>query len=234
MISVLTLTYKRHHILEEAIESFLRQTTPYPKEMVVVNDNKDVEYVFNHPEVRIINHKERFPSISAKLKWGFEQCKYEHVYRLDDDDLLSPTGLLTTCEDIVQHPGYDVYRAAGFYFFVDNRYERIVSSINNGNVYSRNYINRIKWPDTSVGEDAEITFNQGARIYESKSGLPTMVYRWGMNTFHLSGGGERSNELALQQSDESFDRIGGDVKGTVMLKPHFIEEHYEKFKDAIK
>lgn len=230
MISVLTLTYKRHHLLEEAIESFLRQNTSYPKEMVVINDNKDVDYVFDHPEVRIINHKNRFPSISAKLKWGFEQCKYDHVYRLDDDDLLAPTGLQLACDDIVNNPDYDVYRAAGFYFFVNNKFERIVSSINNGNIYARKYINRIKWPHSSIGEDAEITFHQGANIYESKSGTPTMVYRWGMNTFHLSGGGDRPSELALQQADESFNRIGGNIKGTVELKPRFKHDYYQTIK----
>ncbi len=88
MISVLTLTYKRHHILEEAIESFLRQDINYPKEMVIINDNKDAEYIFDHPDVRIINLKDRFTSISEKLKWGFNQCKYDYIYRLDDDDLI--------------------------------------------------------------------------------------------------------------------------------------------------
>jgi len=226
MISVITLTYKRYHLLEEAIESFLKQKTTYPKEMVVINDNKDVDYVFDHPEVRIINHKERFPSISAKLKWGFEQCNYDHIYRLDDDDLLAPTGLQFACDDIVQNPGYDVYRAAGFYFFINNNFERVVSSINNGNIYSKSYINRIKWPDTSIGEDAEITFHQKAKIYESKNKKPTMVYRWGMSTFHLSGGGDRPSELALWQADEAFNKIGGDIKGTVNLVPKFMEDYY--------
>ena len=59
MISVLTLTYKRHHLLEEAIESFLRQKTE-DCEMIVINDNPEVEYVFDHPQIFIINHNKRF------------------------------------------------------------------------------------------------------------------------------------------------------------------------------
>ena len=62
MISVLTLTYQRHHILEEAIESFLRQDFSGESEMVIINDSPIVEYVFEHPKIRIINLKERFPS----------------------------------------------------------------------------------------------------------------------------------------------------------------------------
>ena len=67
MISVLTLTYKRHHLLEEAIQSFLSQELE-GCEMVIINDNKDVDYIYEHPNVRVINHKERFPSISSKLE----------------------------------------------------------------------------------------------------------------------------------------------------------------------
>lgn len=228
MISVLTLTYKRHHLLEEAIESFLRQDIPYEKEMLVLNDNKDVNYVFDHPQVKIINHKERFPSLSDKLKWGFSQCKFEHVYRLDDDDLLTPTGLLTTCEDILENPGYDVYRASSFYFFMNNVYDGTTSSINNGNVYSKKYLDRIVWPTSSIGEDADITFHHNAKIYESKGKKPTMIYRWGMSTFHISGGGVRPSSEALRQADEAFDSIGGNITGTLLLNPHFKEEYYQK------
>jgi len=227
MISVLTLTYKRHHLLEEAIESFLKQDVPHPKEMVIINDCKDIDYVFDHPEVRIINHKERFPSISAKLKFGFEQCKYDHMYRLDDDDLLSPTALTTACEDILENPGYDVYRSQGIYLFVNNESHGMTSNVNNGNIYTKNYINRINWPDTSIGEDAEITFHQGGRIFEPKNKKPTMVYRWGMGTFHLSGGGTRPSALALEQADQSLHKINGTL-GTINLNPNFKEDYYGK------
>jgi hypothetical protein len=227
MISVLTLTYKRHHILEEAIESFLRQNVSYPKEMVIINDCKDIDYVFDHPQVKIINHKERFPSISEKLKFGFGQCKYKYIYRLDDDDLLSPTGLFTACEDILENPGYDVYRSKGFYFFVNNEYQKITSNVNNGNIYDEEYIKRIKWPNSSVGEDANITFHQGGKWFEPEEKKPTMIYRWGMETFHLSGAGHRLNEIALQQADESLQRINNST-GVIYLNPHFKENYYDK------
>jgi len=229
MISVLTLTYKRHHLLEEAIESFLRQDNSYENEMVVINDCKDIDYIFDHPQVRIINHKERFPSISEKLKFGFEQCKYRYIYRLDDDDLLSFTGLSTACEDILENPGCDVYRSKGFYFFVNNEYQGITSNVNNGNIYTKKYVERIKWPDASIGEDAEITFNQGAKWFEPVDKKPTMIYRWGMGTFHLSGAGDRPSHLALQQADESLSKISN-ATGTIYLNPHFKENYYEKIR----
>jgi glycosyltransferase involved in cell wall biosynthesis len=227
MISVLTITYKRHHLLEEAIESFLRQENKIPtskqREMVIINDNADVDYVFDHPLVRIINHKERFPSIAAKLEWGYKQCKFDNVYRLDDDDLLAPWALDNACFDIVHHPGYEIYRSSGMYFFVNNKFEKESDNINNGNIYTKAYLDRIKFPDKSGNEDADITFSNNATIYESKL-KNTMLYRWGMNTFHISGLGEQPNHVILDYADKVLDNR----TGVVELKPNFKADYYEQ------
>jgi len=225
MISVLTLTYKRHNLLEECIESYLRQPLEIPSEMVIINDCPDVEYVYDYDRVRIINCKERFNSISAKLEWGYKQCKYNYVYRLDDDDLLAPWALSNVQKDIDNNPGYEIYRSKGMYYFLNNNFQEIVSSINNGNVYTKEYLNRIKWPDTSNGEDADITFHKGGTIYESEL-KPTMIYRWGMNTNHISGYGAQSNEFILQASDNLLK----EEKGIIILHPHFNDSYYLKIK----
>lgn len=221
MISVLTLTYKRHHLLEESIESFLAQENPPDSEMVIINDNAEVDYVFDHPRVRIINHKERFPSISAKIKWGYQQCKGEYIYRLDDDDLLAPWALRNVQTDIESNPGFDVYRSKGMYFFVNNVYERESSNINNGNIYTKAYFDRITWPDTSIGEDADITFHKNGKVYESKL-KNTMLYRWGMNTLHISGMGHQPNQVILDQADKVLDN----TTGTIELIPKFLNDYY--------
>lgn len=235
MISVLTLTYKRHHLLEEAIESFLRQNCNYPCEMVIINDNPDVDYVLppigittgnlqlsNLSHIRIINHKERFPSIAAKLKWGFEQCKYEHIYRLDDDDLLAPNGLNIACEEIINHPEFEIYRSKEFYYFSENLFQEITGGVNNGNIYTKQYINRIEFPNTSGDEDSIITFNFNAKTHSYNR--ITMIYRWGMRTLHISGMGKQTNEVILNQAD----KVLNNQKGVIQLQPKFISNYYEQ------
>jgi glycosyltransferase involved in cell wall biosynthesis len=223
MISVLTLTYKRHHLLEEAIKSFLSQDIRNNFEMVVINDNPEVDYIFeNHRNVRIINHKERFPSISAKIEWGYKQCKHDFIYRLDDDDLLTPWALRNVKQDIEEHPGFDIYRSKGMYFFSENKYEGRGGSTNNGNVYAKSYLDRIKFPDTSFGEDSELTFGNKSKIYESKL-KHTMIYRWGMGTLHVSGMGDQPNHVVLAQADKVLDN----TKGRIVLQPKFQNDYYE-------
>lgn len=228
MISVLTLTYKRHHLLEEAIESFLQQTDNSNCEMIIINDNSEVEYVFDHPQVFIINHDKRFSSIAAKLKWGYQQCYNNYVYRLDDDDLLAPWALENAKKDILAHPGYDIYRSKGMYFFSENKFQGESSNVNNGNIYSIPYLDRIKWPDTSIGEDADITFNQNGTIYESKLDH-TMIYRWGMNTLHVSGMGVQPNDVILAQAD----KVLNNTKGIIELHPKFLNDYYKLIKDGL-
>lgn len=225
MISVLTITYKRHHLLEEAIQSFLAQELTPECEMVIINDNAEVDYVYNHPKVRIINHKERFPSIAAKLEWGYKQCKYDYIYRLDDDDLLAPWALNNVRIDVLANPGYEIYRSEGMYFFVHNKFEKESSNINNGNVYTKSYLDRIKFPNKSGNEDDDITFHHGGKIYESKL-KHTMIYRWGMNTLHISGLGIQPNQVILDQADKVLDN----TKGQIVIKPHFDNDYYSQIK----
>lgn len=225
MISVLTITYKRHHLLEEAIESFLQQESKMilSREMVIINDNPEVDYVFDHPKVKIINHKERFPSIAAKLEWGYKQCSNNYIYRLDDDDLLAPWALDNACLDILHNPDYEIYRSSGMYFFMNNKFDKESDNINNGNIYTKAYLNRIKFPDKSGDEDADITYGHKAKIYQSKLSH-TMIYRWGMNTFHISGLGQQPNQVILDHADKVLDNR----TGVVELKPHFKEDYYSQ------
>ena len=225
MISILTITYKRHHLLEEAIQSFLKQELPPESEMVIINDNAEVDYIFDHPRVRIINHKERFPSIAAKLEWGYKQCKYDYIYRLDDDDLLTPWALKNASIDIETNPGFEIYRSEGMYFFMNNIFDKESSNINNGNIYTKSYLDRIKFPDKSGDEDADITFHHGGTIYESKL-KHTMIYRWGMGTFHISGLWQVSNQVILDHADKVLNNATGDIH----LNPHFDNDYYIQIK----
>jgi glycosyltransferase involved in cell wall biosynthesis len=223
MISVLTITYKRHHLLEEAIQSFLTQDKMQLCEMIIVNDNPEVDYVYEHPNIKIFNVKERFPSIAAKLKWGFEQASNNFIYRLDDDDLLAPKALFNVMKTVIEQPiDFDIYRSVDHFFFVNNKFECKGGSINNGNIYTKKYLDRVVWPDKSGDEDVYITYHNNGIICES---VPTtMIYRWGMNTLHISGMGIQPNEVILSQADKVLD----DIKGVIELHPHFKEDYYSQ------
>lgn len=222
MISVLTLTYQRHWILEEAIQSFLLQNRK-DCEMVIINDAVDVEYTIDVPNVRIFNCKERFSSIGKKIEWGYKQCKFDYIYRLDDDDLLAPNALNKVDGSILTgNDEYDIYRGKHHIFFQNNQYLGLKDNINNGNVYTKKYLNRIEFPEKSGDEDVDITFGFKAKIYTIET--PIMIYRWGGNTYHISGMGKQKNNIILSRTDASVTK----EFGVVRLIPYFKQDYYSQ------
>lgn len=225
MISVVTLTYRRHRLLEEAIHSFLIQDFDCDSEMVVVNDCPNVTYEIDNDRIRIINLDKRFSSIGKKLEYGMKQCKYDYVYRLDDDDLLTPWGLSLSAKYIIENPNYDIYRCYSHYLYCDNVFIDIAGSVNNGNCYSKDYINRIDFPDVSVIEDSEITFGRQASIFTGNTGRYSMIYRWGMPTTHISGIGNNDSQYVYKVVDSMTNE-----SGCIKLIPHFNEDYYSQLK----
>ena len=89
-VSCYCLTYGRPHCLEEAIECFLRQDYAGKKELVILNDRDDQELVFDHPEIKIINTKERITPLGRKHNECIKHCSGEVLMCWDDDDIFLP------------------------------------------------------------------------------------------------------------------------------------------------
>jgi len=223
-ISILTLTYQRSWLLEEAIHSYLLQYERFKEssEMVIINDSPDVKYVFEHPNIKIINLDERFSSVGKKLEWGFTQCRYDWIYRLDDDDLLSPHALEINEMYRTLYPNKDILRDQKHYFFSHNQYQGLGDSINNGNCYKWNYLKKVgKIIDKSIGEDNWLTFHNNADIHIGDLGRYTMIYRWGMGVYHISGMGDKPNEEIYEITDRTNTE-----SGVIKLNPHFREDYW--------
>jgi glycosyltransferase involved in cell wall biosynthesis len=90
LVSCYCPTYGRAHCLEEAIECFLKQDYQGPKELVILNDYADQELVYDHPEVRIINVKERIKPLGRKFNETIKHCKGAILFCWDDDDIFLP------------------------------------------------------------------------------------------------------------------------------------------------
>jgi glycosyltransferase involved in cell wall biosynthesis len=89
-VSCLCLTYGRPFLLEEAIESFLRQTWDGPKELVILNDHPDQELIYKHWQVVVVNSKRRLSSLGEKRNVSVELANFEYLLPWDDDDVHLP------------------------------------------------------------------------------------------------------------------------------------------------
>lgn len=220
MITVLTLTYNRTSILEESIQSFLLQQNTN-SELLIINDKTDLKYSINYPNIRVINTDYRFSSIMDKFIFGLQNSKHDYVYRLDDDDLLSGPETLSVCEEkINKNPGYDIYRSKSFYYLHD-QITRIGGAVNNGNIFSKKYFQNLDLPKLSFSEDHHLIQNCGAQVYEYD--YVSMIYRWGLNTHHVSGYGKISIEKLISNLDKYPQETGNKI-----LNPSWKENYWEK------
>jgi len=88
-VSCICATFGRVSLLEEAIESFLKQAGNGNRELLVVNDFDQQELVYDHPNIRIVN-AESFKTLGSKLNWCVENASYDTIVLWDDDDIYLP------------------------------------------------------------------------------------------------------------------------------------------------
>jgi len=97
-ISCWCCVFGREELLEEAVYSFLMQDYPGEKELVILNDYEEQNLVFEHPEVRIYNVKERYPTLATKMSDLLDMCKYEYLAPWAPDDICMPRRLSKSVE----------------------------------------------------------------------------------------------------------------------------------------
>lgn len=96
MISIIIPLYNKEAIVAKCIQSVLDQTyTDF--ELIVVDDgstDKSLEIVKEFDDRRIVYHSKTNGGVSDARNCGIRLAKYENIFFLDADDLLSPNCLL--------------------------------------------------------------------------------------------------------------------------------------------
>ena len=72
-----------------------------------------------------------------------------------------------------------------------------------------------------------------AKIFNSSRDQKTMIYRWGMGTYHISGWGQKSPDEIQHNTDNLIETIAQQrgtqlESGSIELKPHFKQEYYSQ------
>lgn len=226
LVSCLCPTFNRapkdFWLLEEAVESFLRQDYPH-RELIVCNDAPGQTLRFEHPQVRVFNVPERFDSLSSKLIWMINQARGDVFCRWDDDDISLPHRLSYSLEKM----GSGVEWRAGNRWY-NNGSLSVVEHPGNTHAFSiwtRGALDKISGypPDRSGDEDKAFT----AELI--KAGFPRQgeiipvdelfyIYRWNTGSVHLSGSGG-----GTEKNLERYRQLGEApiLKGEFTIRPHW-------------
>jgi glycosyltransferase involved in cell wall biosynthesis len=229
LVSCICATYNRppdhQYLIEEAIESFLRQTYPN-KELIVFNDCPDQELVCHAPDVRIVNGAERFPTLGDKQNAAIRIAKGDLIAVWDDDDVSLPWRLSLS----VARLGEADYFNPRAYWFLDGmglHADHAMGYAHNASLFTRTAFEAVGgYRSISLATDAEMDAALGrmAHVVDPLRGSAPLtrtewfyIYRWGVSPVHLSG----------KASDNFYGEIGARpvTPGRFHLTPHWRRDY---------
>lgn len=236
-ISCLCPTFARTKLLEEAIESFLRQDYRGEKELVICNDFYRQKLRFSHPEVRVANFSTRFHTLGAKRNATASLATGTHYLTWGDDDIHLPDRISRMVEFIHEN---DLKFAKEGQFYCKNLSKILhVSWASEGAhiIEADLYWALGGIPEENMGED--VSFNKAVQRHLGTAlpinpKPPAFLYRWeGTARPHLSGLDPASGYSIMLDRAEELIAKGKEPSGEVVLTPRWTQDWVEAVKHAV-
>lgn len=225
LISCLLATYGRppnfQHLLEESIESFLRQDY-LEKELIIVNDHPDQVVKCYHKQVLTVNLPRRCRTLGEKYNFAASLAQGKYLCTWDDDDIHLPWRLSHSAAMITDHDYYN----PNHYWFKDNsgyHHEHGTGNCQTVSLISREGWDKVNGFPTNSGAQDELMHYKLKDLnnYITEKLEPSQwfyIYRWGVHPHHLSGAG--ANQKAYDWIAEQ------DYKpGIYTLKPRWVRDY---------
>ena len=218
-------TYGRPHLLEEAIESFLRQDYEGPKELIILNDYAGHQLHFAHSEVKIINASKRIIPLGRKFNEVVSYSNGDIFFPWEDDDIYLPWRI-----------SYSIAHLKEGIFHTNRAWHDDGGPLlePEANLFQCNLaVTREKWMEVGgyIDKDVSAIDNDLFRRLGARHSSQAIsdnkifyIYRWaGSGSYHGSAwGGFRQG---ISTSVEEFIRakeLSGEIpQGRIELEPHW-------------
>ena len=231
-VSCYCSTYGRPtSMIENCIYWFLQQDYEGLKELVILNDCADQTFIFDHPEVRIINIKKQIIPLGKKFNTNIDLCRYDLLATWDDDDVFLPhrltysvanmkNGIFHTSIGYVE-TGHKEMELSGNYFHSTHLFSRDLFNKTGG--YKELDV-------TSIDTDLMDKFKSLVGDYTTEVDYTDIfyIYRWSETTSHHTSGWGQPNVSELTANRTKGDIESGHIQtGKIYLNPAPIYNYME-------
>jgi glycosyltransferase involved in cell wall biosynthesis len=242
-ISCICPTFSRAYLLEEAIESFHKQDYQGEKELIVCNDFPLQEFVYEHPEVKIINLPERCPNLGSKRNTAYSYATGEYMITWGDDDIHLPRRI-SRMVNVALELNTEFLFEGPYIILYGGKISYQPGLVAGPNMISKRLFEAVGGiPNINSGEDQ--AFNANLRKYLNKPKLDVCIdpdaqffYRFTSPRPHISQYGfdkadKKSGYQIMLEEAEKLIESGKEPKGRYELQPHWKKDWVEEVRNAI-
>lgn len=240
-ISCKCVTYGRVNLLEETIESFLRQDYPKDRcELIIVNDYSLQTLKYDDPRITIINFDRTFNTIGDKENYATSICNGDIICQWDDDDIALPNHLKNVAKYFTDE--INILHWQNGIFYNEPNITDITWIGNSGIVFRKTAWEAIgKHPIENAGYD--MTFIEKLYAYKPEGRLLALppkeeaswMYRWSMpsaDLYHQSGQGHdvKGKPNIIERHSAHIEKLRKQGKiptGEIQLNPHWNKEYVQ-------
>lgn len=228
MIVCRCLTYGRPELLNEAVESFLRQDY-VDKHLWILNDYPSVQHSFDHPKVTITNCLKRFDTLGEK--WNYLAYhvfdRFSNCVSIDwpDDDIFLPWSLSV----VSKHMQHDCYYPSRRYFMNGDSSVSLKEATTFIPAINKRMFEAVQFPHMNSGSD-QVFYGASSNYCGVRLGKEPMeddevffIYRWGTGHYHLSGYGREQGGYKKVQESVDAKAISGKHKITPGWKQDYVK-----------
>jgi GT2 family glycosyltransferase len=233
-VSCICPTFCRAYLLEEAIESFHRQNYPGEKELIICNDFIDQELVYNHPDVKVINLKERAPNLGSKRNTAYSYATGDVFLTWGDDDIHLPNRISRMVNAMIELKSDFVFEGP-YYLLYGGKLSFDKGKTSGAHIITKKlFYDAGKIPEINSGEDQAFNAVVKKHLKIIKplpvcQDSPQFLYRYSTGRVHISQFGEdKANKKSgyqtfLEQAKE-YVKQGKEPNGVYELKPKWSKD----------
>ena len=234
-ISCYCATYGRpKFILENSIQCFLNQDWPGQKELVILNDCKYQTFIFDHPQVKILNIEDRIPILGKKFNETIKLCKYNFLAAWEDDDTFLSHRLSYSTSNLYKNLIFHTYDG-----FVERQPKKLIrksSYFHSTHILDKNLFEDIGMYDEVDVRSVDVKFmlkiKKKLGAYSHKTSYDNLfyIYSWLSNSYHASSENFVNKSISKTVEKQTIRKIdNGEIEsGKIKLVPK-LRYNFENF-----